>query len=220
MAFIVDFLFEIRGTEVRAVNRDVAQRARLEEARLIVERRSARSAAEARCGVALETEQIHIAHLQHVGVRPAMHYVARYATIRFDRRMLVHERPFLLSVALEANLILIRGHPHLARALCSVHVVAIVALNETFINAVVERHGELRLLREMARVAKFRLRFNQQKLLGLRVVRRVARDAAHIVARVNGINGIHVLISARVAGQTAVGDLFDREIFERDDFGL
>jgi len=44
----------------------MAQGARLEKSVLIVERRSSRRTAEARSGMALQAQQVYVAHLQHV----------------------------------------------------------------------------------------------------------------------------------------------------------
>ena len=54
-------LFEEGRVEVRTMDRDVALRACLEERRLVMERRSARRAAETRGGMALEAEQVDVA---------------------------------------------------------------------------------------------------------------------------------------------------------------
>ena len=50
------------------------------------------------------------------------------------------------------------------------HIVAVAADQQPFINTMVERHFELRLLLQVAPVAEFRLGFHQQEFLGLRVV--------------------------------------------------
>src|SRR5277367_7947 len=96
-------LFEEGGIEIGAVNLNVAQRAGLEEAGLVVERRHARCAAKAGRGVALQTEQVHAAELQHVGIWSAVRQMARLAAFNLDGRMLEHERPLLVGVALEAD---------------------------------------------------------------------------------------------------------------------
>ena len=59
------------------MNLDMAQSARLEKARLVVERWSSRRGAEGRCRMALQAKLIHVAGLQHVGIRAAMRQVAR-----------------------------------------------------------------------------------------------------------------------------------------------
>src|SRR5579864_2387083 len=74
-------LFEEEPIEVRAVNLRVAQHARLEEAGLVVERRCPRCAAEARRRVALQAQQVDVAQLQHVRIRPAVRHVAGLASV-------------------------------------------------------------------------------------------------------------------------------------------
>ena len=71
-------------------------------------------------------------------------------------------------------------------------IMAIAALHKPFVHAVMEGHGELRLLLQVAGVAKLGLGLDQQEFLGLCVVRRVAGDAAHVILAVQGIHGIHV----------------------------
>jgi len=197
----------------------MAQRACLEERVLVVERRSARRAAEARSCVALQAEKVHIADLQHVRVRAAVRQMARLASIHLDGLVLIDKRPLLFGVALKANLVLIRSEAYLLRASRPVHVVAIAALDEPFIDAVMEWHLELGLLREVAGVAEFGLGLDEEKFLRFGVVRGVARDAAHPVLGVYGIDGIHVFGAAGVACQAARVDFFHGDALEGEDLG-
>ena len=128
----------------------VTQYAGLEKARLVVERRSTRRGAERRRGVALQAKQVDVADFKHVGIGPAVRQMARLASIHLYRRMLVHEWSLLVRVTLEANRILGGGSPQLFRLFRSVHVVAIAALYQAFIHAVMEGHVELRFLLEVA----------------------------------------------------------------------
>ena len=80
------------------------------------------------------------------------------------------------------------------------HVVAIAALDQPFIDAMVKGHLELRLLLQMAAVAKLRLRFDQQVLARLSVMRRMAGDAAHVILRVLRIEGVHMFVAPGMAG--------------------
>ena len=84
----------------------------------------------------------------------------------------VYERPLLVGVALEADGILRGGSPHLLGPHRAVHVVAIAALDQPLIHAMMEGHIELGLLLEMAAVAKLGLRLREQKF------GRLPRDAA------------------------------------------
>ena len=174
-------LLEERGAEIRSVNCDVAQSARLEKAGLVVERRRTRRAAETRCGVTLQAEQVHVAELEHVGVGPAMNHVAGGATIDLHRCMLVHEGTLLIGVALETNRVLRGGHTDLFGQRRSVDIVAIGALNQPLIDAMVKGHGELGLLLKVAGEAKLGLRLGKQVLGCFGVMRRVAGNAAHVV---------------------------------------
>lgn len=83
----------------------------------------------------------------------------------------------------------------------------------------VKRHLELRFLLQMAGIAKFRLGLGQQKLFRFRVVRRMAGDAAHVVLRVQRVDGVHVLRSTNMAGHAARIDVFCRGVLEGEDFG-
>ena len=117
--------------------------------------------------------------------------------------MLEHKRTLFVRVALEADGVLRGRSPHLMRFHCSMNVVAIAALDQSFIHAMMERHVELGFLLEMARVAELRLHFPQKEFFCLRMMRGMAGDAAHIIFRVLGINRIHVLGTAGVASQAA-----------------
>ena len=106
-------LFKERRIEVRAVNLRMAQHARLEKARLVVERRRSRRPAEAGLRVALQAEQVYVAQLQHVGIRSAMHQMAGLAAINLHRLMLEYKRSLLVRVAREADRILGGRSAHL-----------------------------------------------------------------------------------------------------------
>ena len=132
--------------------------------------------------------------------------------------MLKHKRPLLIGVAGEANGVLRRRGAHLLCPNRAVHVVAIRTLHQPLIDAMVKRHFELRLLLQMAGVTKLRLRFHQQKFFGLRMVRRMAGDAADVVLRMDRVDGIHVLRAAGVTSQAASVDFLRRSILEQEYF--
>ncbi len=148
----------------------MAQRAGLEKAGLIVKRRGARRAAETRGRVALQAEQVHVADLEHVRIRAAVDHVAAFAAVYFYRRVFVDKRTLLVGVACEADRVLCGGHLHLLGALGAVRIVAIGALDQAFVDAMVKRHGELGLFRKVAGVAKLGLSLDQPELRGLGVV--------------------------------------------------
>ena len=82
-------------------------------------------------------------------------------------------------------------------------IVAIGALDQALVDPMVEWHFELGLFLQMARVTELRLCFHQQKLFGLRMVRRMTGDATDVVLRVDRVDGVHVLRATGVATHTA-----------------
>jgi hypothetical protein len=130
--------------------------------------------------------------------------------------MLKHERASLIGMAGVANRVLRRRVPHLLCGNSSVRVVAVAALYQPFIHAMVKGHAELGLLLKMAGVAKFRLRFYQQEFAGLRMVRRMAGDATDIALRMQGIDGLHLLGAGRMAGQAAIVNFLGGMVFENE----
>ena len=198
----------------------MTQRARLEESCLVMERRCAGRAGEGRRRVALQTEQIHVAQLQHVRVGPAVSQVAGLAAVDFNGSMLVHKRALLVRVALEADGILRRGSPDLLGADRPVRVVAVAALDKALIHAVVEGHFELGSLLEVAGVANLGLRLHEQKVRIFPVVRRVAGDATDVRSFVFGVAGIRLLVVTGVAGEAALVDFLGRMILENKNLGF
>src|SRR5580692_1336501 len=147
--------------EIGAVNWRVAQNTGLEKARLIVESRSSRRTAEGGVRVALQTKQVHIAQLEHMGIGSSVGQVAGLAPIDFDRLVLEDERPLLIGVTFETDGVLRGTRAHLLGLHRAVYVVAIAALDQAFVHPGVERHVELSLLLKMASVAELGLRFLQ-----------------------------------------------------------
>src|SRR5271154_3186328 len=134
--------------------------------------------------------------------------------------MFVDKRPLLVGVARKTDRILRGGSAYLFRADRPMDVVAITALDQPFVHAMVERHCKLRFLVEVARVTELRLGLNQQKLRGLRMVGRMTRRTTDVVLRVLRIDRIHVLRSTGVAGQAAGVDLFGGVFAKDEDLGL
>lgn len=97
-------------------------------------------------------------------------------------------------------------------------IVAIGALHQPFVHAMVKRHFKLGFALQMAGVTELRLRFRQKKFFGFGVMRRMAGDATHIVPCVDGVDGVHVLRAAGVAGHAARVDFLGRSVLKRKDF--
>ena len=131
--------------------------------------------------------------------------------------MLEYKRSLLVRVAFEADRVLRRRGPHLFWSNRAVWIVAVRALDKPLIDAMVERHLELRLLLQVAGVAELRLGLDQQEFLRLCVMGRVTGDAAHVALSMQRVHRIHVLGATGMARQTAVVDVFGRMIFEDKD---
>src|ERR1700733_1890551 len=83
-----------------------------------------------------------------------------------------------------------------------------------------EGHFEFSFFVKVAAVTKFRLSFYQQELFCRRVVRGVAGGAADVIPRMLGVDSVHVLRAAGVAGQAAVIDFLGRMILEDKNLGF
>ena len=72
--------------------------------------------------------------------------------------VLVDEGPLLFGVALIANLVVTVGSTELMRQKSSMRIVAVGALQQSFVDAMVKWPGELSADIQMARVTEFRRR--------------------------------------------------------------
>ena len=131
--------------------------------------------------MALQTEQVDVAQLKHMRIGTAVGEMAGLATVGLNGLVLKHKRPLLVRVAFEADLILRRGGAHLFWLHSAVYVVAITALDKSFVHTMMKGHFELSFLLKMARVAKLGLGLYEQKIRFFTVMRRMAGDAAYVV---------------------------------------
>jgi len=143
-----------------------------------------------------------------------MGQMAGGAALNLHRFVLEYEWPLLVGVALIANRVQRRGSPQLHRPFRPMRIMAIGALNQAFVHPMMKRHLELRLLRQVARVAQLRLRFYQQEFSGLCVVRRMAVYATYSVLAMYGVDGVHMLGAAGVTAKARVIYGFDRSLLE------
>ena len=87
----------------------------------------------------------------------AVRCVAGFTTFDLHRLMLEYEWASLVGVARKAGGVLRRRGAHLFGCDGAVRIVAISALDQALVHAVVKRHRELRLLLQVTRIAKLRL---------------------------------------------------------------
>ena len=147
-------------------------------------------------------------------VHGAVRIVTGLAAFDAHRRMLEYERSALIDVALEAGLLVRDRLVHHARALShapggrrsAVRIVAVGALHEAFIHAVLGGHVELRADGGMAGVAHLVLLLCQQIFGRRRVVDGVATGARDIVQGVLGAANVGAVQVARVTFETIVED--------------
>lgn len=121
--------------------------------------------------------------------------------------MLVDKRTLLVGVTFEADRILRGRSSYLLGTDRTVYVVAIAALNQSFVHSVMKWHFELGFLLKVAPVAELGLSLYQQELRLGRVVRRMAGNTTDVILRVQRVDGIHVLRAACVTGQAALVDV-------------
>ena len=206
---------------VGTMNRRVAHRAGLILLRLVVESGSGRGASRIRGeSVAFQADQVYLCALQQARIGRAMWQMASRAAFDLDGFMFVHERAGFVRVALEANQVLRPGRSQLAGLETTMLVMAIGALYESFVHAVMERPVELLLLIQVAAVAKCWLLLFEQKLALFCMVRVVAIRAAHSVLNVDGACEIAVLLSILMAVKAASADLLRRCALEGKNLGL
>ena len=153
---------------------------------------------------------------QQPGVRRTVRVVANFAAFHAHRGMLENERPALLGVALDAGFLIAQhlldhGGPAgyaPGRRESAVRIVAIATDHHAFIDAMLERHGELRTNIGMTAVAQLHLCFRQEKLWRGRRVDGVAIRAHHIVFGVGGAPDVGAGQGLGVTAQAVVQDLF------------
>jgi len=152
-------------------------------------------------------------------------HVAGFTAIDPYRGVLINKGPSLVGMALQARflvpLLLVhharaRRHPP-GRGESAVGVVTIRAFHNTFIHAMLEGHGKLRLHRGMARVAELGLFLSEEKFRRLRVVNGVAIRADHVLLGMNAAADVGPRNRLGVAAKAGVQRLFRSDLGERDD---
>ena len=203
--------------EIGAMNLTMAFGASLILGRLVV-RRPDRPLSRNR--MALQAQHVHQAYLQKTRIGGTVRRMATGTALRFHRYVLVHERPLLVDVALVANRVSIGQNMGLAQAGRAVRIVAVIALHQSLVDAVVIGLSKIRLGGEVAAITELRLLLRQQVLAFGGVMRRVAVEAAHRSAGVGRSRVVRLSPAIAVATEAAaVGFLF-RNILEGENLGL
>ena len=187
--------------------------------RLIVKARRSGRTGRGSLGMATDAQEIHLVLHQHPRIRRAMRRMADHATFNL-RFVLINEWSQLLAVALVADLVARRVRAQLFRAVRAVWTVAIVALQQTLWDSMMEGPRELRPNILMAAVAELRsLRLHQElRLFG--VVGRMAVNASNPIGEVHRPVVVPMLFCVLVATETSRARLLRSGILEREDLRL
>src|SRR2546430_391565 len=170
-----------------------------------MERRSSRGRRVHGECVTLQAEQVYVTALQQTRVGRAMGGMAGDAALSLEGGMLPRERTGLVRMAGEANHILRGRGTQLFLHETTMLIVAIGAGDQSFIDAMMKRLGEIRLDFQMAAVTEVGLRNLQKLAIYLGRVHGVAVHAAHIILKVWGAEEIGVLFAELMTGKTTLG---------------
>ena len=170
-------------------------------------------------GMALQAQQIDLAHSQETRIRGTMGRVASGAAFCLDRNMFVYERTAGIGVTLRASRISVGLGLDLTKRGGAVNIVAVTAMNESFIDAMVIGPGKLSLCSCMARIALRGLFLNEQMLRLFRMMWRMAVKTTHGIAGVGRTGEMLVFQVLTMTTETARTGFFARQSLETDDFG-
>lgn len=197
----------------------MAERTRLIFRGLVVKTRSAWGPRRRSLGMATDAQKIDLVLLQQALIRRTVRCVTSGAT--FDLRlMLVNEGALFFGVAFVTDLISRSVRPQLFRPKCPVGAVAIIALDESLIHAVMKGTHEFGTHARVACVTEVRRLSLHQVLAFLGVVRRVAINARDAVGQVRRAVIVSMLFGVLVAAKAASAGLLRRGVFKGIDFGF
>ena len=169
--------------------------------------------------MALQAQQIYLAHTKQAWVCGTMGRVATTAAFCFHRDMLVYKWSSGIGVALGADGVSARQSFYLPQGCGAMRVMAVAALKQAFIYAVVIGFGKIGLGCSVAAIALFRLFLNQQILGRFGVVRRMTVKATYIIAGVRRIGEVALFVLRSVATEAPGIGFLARKILEVDDLG-
>jgi hypothetical protein len=108
--------------------------------------------------------------------------------------------------------------PYLAKRRRSMHIVAITTTDKTLVHSMVIRLSKVSFGSRVAPIAETGLRLSQQMLRLFSVVRRMAVQAANVIAGVRRRAEVSLLVLFPMAGQATCARFFPRHRFEADNF--
>lgn len=178
--------------------------------------------------VAFQTKREDLGAPQEPGVHAAVGGVAGAAAIDANGGVFKDEGAAFVDVAFEAGFFVLEtvgehagaGHHAGVEGVGAVGVMAIRALHEAFVDAVLDGHGELGADVGMALVAEIGLLFGEEVFGGGRFVDGVAIGADDVGGGVGTAADVGAADLGLVAGEAVVEGLFRAEIGEGDDLRL
>jgi len=151
-------------------------------------------------GMALETEHVHLAHIEEPRIGGTVGRVASSAALCLYWHMFINEGPLLVGMALEANGISARQGSRLPHARRPMNVMAVVALDQAFVYAMVKGFGKVALHLLVAAVTQVKLVFGKQRLR-LGSMHAVTIDTGHPSTGMLAAIEVHLVGTLSVAGQ-------------------
>src|SRR5271156_1250982 len=210
-------LIEENTAGVGSMYLHVADGARLVLICLVVKRRRAGRREIHGRRVALQTEAIHVVASQQARIRRSVRKMAHGTTLSLDGGMFVNPWPDRIDVTLGADRILRRTQLQHLRLKSTMRVVAVSALDQPFVDPMMERLGKRRLNICMALVAEGGLARFEQRGLRFGLVDTVAVGAADKGIAMGGPLKIRMI--ANMASQASLSNLFRGCCCESKDLG-
>ena len=121
--------------------------------------------------MALQAQQIYLTDSQKARIGRSMRRMTGTAPLGLDRNMFEDEGTLLVGVALVTDRIAAGESFYLAQRGSSVDVVAVVTLNQPFINPMMVGFREVGFLRHVTAIAELWFGFHEQMLFFLSFVR-------------------------------------------------
>lgn len=122
-------------------------------------------------GMALQAQQVYLADTQIARVGRTVWRVTTATALSLDRYMLKNERTLLVGMTFGADRVPGRHGPHLANGGGAMDIVAVAALDQTFVYSMVIRLSKVGLGSDMTSIAEIGLCLNQEMLRLFGVVR-------------------------------------------------
>ena len=178
-----------------------------------------------RAVMAFQTHGEHNRPAQQARVRGPMRKVASFASVHSNGFVFIEEGPAFFGVAFQARLLVgerlvyqtgPRGHTP-GGGERSVRIVAVGAIHETFVDAMLERHGELCANFAVAAVAEIGLFLREQEFRSRGFMDRMTAGTDDFVERVRGLANICPAQSLGVTSKAVGENILGGKLREGDD---